>query len=99
MDLTDSEEKKKCSDKQLIEDIQKIVKKHQAKNKNIQSAKLVIEFDIPVNGKARNVSIKRPVDKELDLAVVKFIMNTQWSPAIFEGKKVEITRRLPIYIE
>jgi len=97
--IKNAEERTRCAADQLMDELKDIVYAAQDKNPKLINTKLIVEFDIETNGKVSNVNISKKVDPNLDLAVAKYISRTQWSPAVFEGEKRKITRRLPVYID
>lgn len=96
---SDIKERRLCSDAALLQEIDAIVLPIVPEVKNLKSAKLIYEFDIQTNGRLKNVALKSPVHPKLDNAVGEFLRNTRWEPARHNGKKVEIRRRLPIYLD
>ena len=92
-------EKRMCSDRQLMTDISEAISELRNKDRTLGGSKAIVQFDIPPNGKAQAVEITRSVNAEVDKIIREFISKTRWTPAIREGEKVKITRRLPIHID
>ncbi len=96
---TTNEERRKCADEELVKELREVIAPFKEQNPTIGNSKLVVEFEIEISGKTKNVSIKRGVETSLDKAVSQYILKTRWYPAIHGGQKAKITRRLPIYID
>lgn len=93
------QEKKMCGDQKLLAEIDAIILPMAAEVDDISNKKLIYEFDIQTNGKLKNIVVKSAVYKKIDTAVGKYLSQTRWEPARHNGQKVQIRRRLPIYLD
>lgn len=100
-DITDSEELKKCADKEMSAFINKHLKYPEpAKNKGIEG-KAVISFIVEVNGSLSEITPMTNLGGgcEEEAARVIQLMNEQkkwWVPGMKDGKRVRVKLQLPI---
>lgn len=93
------EEKRACGDEQLLLEIDELIRETGIPVSEMTSTKLVVEFTINKKGDPKSTRVINSVHPEVDRAVLNFLSKTEWTPSVFDGNKMKVKRRLPIYIE
>jgi TonB family protein len=98
-DITDKEERRSCSDKNLLTFIYTNVKYPKAAQKAGTEGMTIVSFVIRKDGNVTDFELKRDVANGCGaeaLRTVKLLKNTKWIPGKKDGKKVNVAFNLPI---